>query len=200
MYKVFINEKRLTLSKDRIDAAKHIQFDGTHSLEMAIDQLQNTSTTDINLYGAHTDVIWDDFKSLFRIVEAAGGIVRNSENKILFIYRLSKWDLPKGKIEKGESLEDAAVREVAEETLLTNIKLQDFITTTYHVYTERNGDRVSKMTHWFKMDFFGTENPVPQVEEGITDVQWLDENQIRNQVFPNTFKNIQLILNDQGIK
>lgn len=200
MYKVFINEKRLTLSKDRIDAAKHIQFDGTHSLEMAIDQLQNTSTIDINLYGEHTDVIWDDFKSLFRIVEAAGGIVRNLENKILFIYRLSKWDLPKGKIEKGESLEDAAVREVAEETLLTNITLQDFITTTYHVYTERNGDQVLKMTHWFKMDFFGAENPVPQVEEGITDVQWLNEDQIRNQVFPNTFKNIQLILNDQGIK
>lgn len=200
MYKVFINEKRLTLSNDRVDAAKHIHFEGTHSLEMAIDQLQNTSTPDINLYGSHTNVMWDEFKALFKIVEAAGGIVRNSDDKILFIHRLSKWDLPKGKIEKGESLEDAAVREVAEETLLTNITLQDFITTTYHVYTERNGERLLKMTHWFKMHFFGTENPVPQVEEGITDVQWLDENQIRSKVFPNTFRNIHLILQDQGIK
>ncbi len=199
MYKVFINEKKLSISNYPSEIDSKLKFEGISTLEIAIDLLENTSTPEINVFGDDVEAIWEAFKSLFKIVEAAGGIVKNRENKILFIFRLNKWDLPKGKIEAGESLEEAAVREIAEETFLTNIELKEFIATTYHIYKERNGVKVLKMTHWFNMDFVGTEEPRPQVEEGITDVQWLDEKTISSKVFPNTFKNIRLILGEVGI-
>ncbi len=199
MYKVFINEKKLSISNYPSEIDRKLKFEGISTLEIAIDLLENTSTPEINVFGDDVEAIWEAFKSLFKIVEAAGGIVKNRENKILFIFRLNKWDLPKGKIEAGESLEEAAVREIAEETFLTNIELKEFIATTYHIYKERNGVKVLKMTHWFNMDFVGTEEPRPQVEEGITDVQWLDEKTISSKVFPNTFKNIRLILGEVGI-
>lgn len=199
MYKVFINEKKLSISNYPSEIDRKLKFEGISTLEIAIDLLENTSTPEINVFGDDVEAIWEAFKSLFKIVEAAGGIVKNREKKILFIFRLNKWDLPKGKIEAGESLEEAAVREIAEETFLTNIELKEFIATTYHIYKERNGVKVLKMTHWFNMDFVGTEEPRPQVEEGITDVQWLDEKTISSKVFPNTFKNIRLILGEVGI-
>ncbi len=81
--------------------------------------------------------MWKSFKSLFHIVEAAGGLVANKEDKILFIHRLGKWDLPKGKLEKGEGVKEAAVREVEEETGITDLELLDFLQETYHIYTEK---------------------------------------------------------------
>ena len=200
MYKVFINEKKLSLCNSPQDIDKNLHFEGLHTLEIAIDALENTSATEINVYGDDVEMIWKTFKSIFKIVEAAGGIVSNTEKKVLFIYRLSKWDLPKGRIEEGESIEDTAVREVAEETLISNINLEHFIATTYHVYRERNGVKVLKHVHWYKMSYDGNEIPVPQIEEGITDVQWLNEEEIFSKVYPNTFKNIRLILEEVGFK
>ncbi|UOE39574.1 NUDIX domain-containing protein [Chryseobacterium oryzae] len=134
------------------------------------------------------------------MIEAAGGLVSKPNGDILFIKRLGKWDLPKGKMEKGESREESAVREIEEETGLREVKLKDFINTTYHIYTERNGDKVLKYTHWFEMYFDGKDTSKPQIEEGITEVAWKNRNQIENEVFPNTFKNIQLIINELYFK
>lgn len=198
MYKVFVNEKKLTISKYPADIEKNLRFEGFATLEIAIDLLENTSCPQMNVYGEEIEEIWEDFTHMFRVVEAAGGIVSSKEGKILFIHRLGKWDLPKGKIEKDESLEQAALREVEEETALQELILEEFVNSTFHVYKERNGDRVLKTTYWFKMSYVGEKAPVPQTEEGITEVSWKNQDEILQEVFPKTFQNIKLILQTSG--
>ncbi|MCY0967817.1 NUDIX hydrolase [Chryseobacterium wangxinyae] len=196
MYKVFVNEKKLLLSKQSEDLEKTLKYESFTTLEIALDLLQNTSVKELNVFGEQIDEIWEEFRKLFRIIEAAGGIVNRPNGDILFIKRLGKWDLPKGKMEKGESREESAVREIEEETNLQNVELLDFINTTYHIYIERNGDKVLKYTHWFEMNFDGEDTSKPQLEEGITEVAWKNTSQIKSEVFPSTFKNIQLIIKE----
>ncbi|MFY1047114.1 NUDIX hydrolase [Chryseobacterium sp. GP-SGM7] len=196
MYKVFVNEKKLLISKKPENLEKALNYESFTTLEIALDLLQNTSTSELNVYGEQIEIIWEEFKKLFRIIEAAGGIVVRPNGDTLFIKRLGKWDLPKGKMEKGESREESAVREIEEETNLQNVELRDFINTTYHIYIERNGDRVLKHTHWFEMLFDGEDTSKPQVEEGITEVAWKNITQIENEVFPSTFQNIKLIIKE----
>ncbi|WP_304344136.1 NUDIX hydrolase [Chryseobacterium koreense] len=196
MYKVFVNEKRLTFSKNPEEGQKQVRFEDASSLEIAVDLLENTSCPEINIFGENIEEIWAEFGKLFKTVGAAGGVVQNKNGEILFIYRIGRWDLPKGKIEKGESLESAALREVQEETGLQNLELENFINKTYHTYTERDGVKILKTTHWFSMKFVGEESPVPQIEEGISQVSWKNKSQIEDDVFQRTFKNIKLILND----
>ncbi|MFL9833461.1 NUDIX hydrolase [Chryseobacterium terrae] len=184
------------ISKNPENLEKVLNYESFTTLEIALDLLQNTSTSELNVYGEQIDEIWENFKKLFRIIEAAGGIVNKPNGDTLFIRRLGKWDLPKGKMEKGESREESAIREIEEETNLQNVELRDFINTTYHIYTERNGDRVLKHTHWFEMFFDGEDTSKPQLEEGITEVAWKNTTQIENEVFPNTFQNIKLIIKE----
>lgn len=196
MYKVFVNEKKLLLSKQSENLEKNVRYENFTTFEIALDLLENTSVKELNVFGEDIDTIWEEFKNLFRIIEAAGGLVNNSNGEILFIKRLGKWDLPKGKMEKGESREESAVREIEEETGLKDVELLEFINTTYHIYVERNGDKILKCTHWFEMNFNGEDTSKPQIEEGITEVAWKNASQIENEVFPNTFRNIQLIVNE----
>ena len=199
MYKVFVNEKKLSISNSVTNAEKNIRYEGTTSLEIAIDLLENTSCREINVYGEDLHAIWREFTSIMKVLEAAGGIVYNQENRILFIHRLGKWDLPKGKLEPNEFLKVAAVREVEEETGLKELVLENFVNNTFHIYREkRNGkdERILKSTYWFKMTYIGNETPKPQLEEGITEVSWKSYDDILYHVYPNTFQNIQLILNE----
>jgi len=196
MYKVFINEKRLILSSEPKDSPKTLNYDGSHSFDFAIDLLENTASQGLNIYHSDVEELWKDFKNYFKNIEAAGGVVINPDHKTLFIHRLGKWDLPKGKIEKGESKEVAAVREVEEECGIFNLELGDFINSTYHIYTERDGKKILKTTYWFEMFYSGNETPKPQIEEGINEVGWKDEAEIESQILPSTFQNIKLILND----
>ena len=195
MYKVFVNEKKLTISKYPGDIEKKLRFEGFATLEIAVDLLENTSCPELNIYGDEIEEIWEDFTHMFKVIEAAGGIVHNSKGEILFIRRLGKWDLAKGKIEKGESLQQAALREIEEETGLKELILEEFLNTTFHIYTERNGDRILKTTYWFSVEYVGDKAPVPQTEEGISEVCWKNEEEIKNTVWGNTFQNIKLIIN-----
>ena len=172
MYKVFVNEKKLSISKYPQDVEKQIRYERPATLEIAIDLLENTSCPELNIYGDNIEEIWSDFNQIYKVIEAAGGVVSNQNKDILFIRRLGKWDLAKGKIEKGESLEEAAVREIAEETGLKDLILEKFINTTFHIYTERNGEKILKTTHWFKVSYLGDAEPTPQTEEGIWEVSW----------------------------
>lgn len=196
MYKVFVNEKKLTLSKYPEDIQKNLRFEGFATLEIAVDLLENTSCSEMNVYGENIEEIWEDFTHMFKVIEAAGGLVKNKKDELLFIRRMGKWDLPKGKIEKDESLEQAALREVEEETGLKELILEEFLNNTFHIYTERNGEKILKTTYWFKMTYVGNETPVPQIEEGISEVTWKSEEMINREVLPMTFQNIKLVLND----
>lgn len=199
MYKVFVNEKRLTLSKYPENMEKNLRFEGFASLEIAVDLLENTSCPEMNVYGENIDEIWEDFTHMFKVIEAAGGIVKNQNGDLLFIRRLGKWDLPKGKVEEGESLEQAALREIEEETGLKELILEEFINNTFHIYTERNGEKILKTTYWFRINYLGDETPTPQIEEGISEVSWKNSDAISTDVLPMTFNNIKLILDDYWV-
>ncbi|PQA90651.1 NUDIX hydrolase [Chryseobacterium shigense] len=196
MYKVFVNEKKLLMSKHPENLEKDLRFESFTTLEIALDLLENTSVKELNVFGENIEEIWKEFQQLFRIIEAAGGLVTNPQGELLFIKRLGKWDLPKGKMEKGESREESAIREIEEETGLKDVELGRFINTTYHIYIERNGEKILKCTHWFEMSFDGEDTSKPQIEEGITEVAWKNTPQIEEEVFPSTFQNIKLIVND----
>ncbi|MCH7400887.1 NUDIX hydrolase [Belliella kenyensis] len=109
-------------------------------------------------------------KSRFTIIKAAGGVVKKGEN-VLFIHRLGKWDLPKGKFEKGETPAECAVREVEEECAIT-VKLGEEICKTWHTYTH-NRKSILKKTYWYAMDSLNDSKMKPQKEEGIEDIKWL---------------------------
>jgi 8-oxo-dGTP pyrophosphatase MutT (NUDIX family) len=124
----------------------------------------------------HEDVekLYREFRKHFLLVVAAGGVVRNDKDEILMIFRKGKWDLPKGKLDKGEKIEDCAVREVEEETGVKDTKLGEPLTITYHVYDEF-GKHILKETHWYDMKSPGVQQLVPQEEEQITALEWANE-------------------------
>lgn len=108
-----------------------------------------------------------------KIIKAGGGLVRNGEGELLLIFRRGKWDLPKGKLDEGETIEACAIREVEEETGVKDLALGELISVTWHEYFDKwLGEEVIKETHWFKMDVAGVPALVPQKEEDITAIEW----------------------------
>ncbi len=134
----------------------------------------------------------DDFVSLFWYVEAAGGLVKNLQGEILFIYRFGKWDLPKGKIEKSETKNDAALREVQEETGLKEIEITHPLPSTFHIF-DHKGKKVLKRTYWFEMLYTGTAEPIPQLEEDITKAIWISPGNL-DQILQNTYASVKGLL------
>lgn len=108
----------------------------------------------------------------FTIIQAAGGLIENEKKEILMIFRRGKWDLPKGKLDKGETLEQCAVREVKEETGLKNVQLKKFILTTFHTYNEF-GRHILKESHWYRMKAASSQPLKPQTEEDIQQIAWV---------------------------
>ncbi len=105
---------------------------------------------------------------------AAGGLVTNEKNELLMIYRRGFWDLPKGKLDRGETIEACAVREVQEETGLMAIHLGKFITITLHEYFDTYlKEAVIKESHWYHMLIVGDPLLIPQIEEDITEIKWV---------------------------
>jgi 8-oxo-dGTP pyrophosphatase MutT (NUDIX family) len=182
MYKIYINDTPLILCHsdevENLPAAddQHLiaRYPGiSRFLLNYIDMLEKTSRYKVvALYSDNFEQLKADFDGLFKIIEAAGGVVYNKNNQILFIYRRGFWDLPKGKIDKGESKEMAAVREVQEETGLNEVELLDFITETYHTYRTGKQKRILKRTYWYKMRTIETDL-VPQTEEDIEQAIWI---------------------------
>lgn len=142
----------------------------------------------------HTDLehLKQLFFKQFAVIEAAGGIVQNEKKELLFIYRLGKWDLPKGKIEKGEQPGECAVREVEEETGVTNIELKKKTGETYHTYDEF-GKHILKITHWYFMFCPASQPLIPQTEEAITEAKWIATKNIKAPM-ANTYPSIKDIL------
>lgn len=134
------------------------------------------------------DAVFEEFASKYQQIPAGGGVVRNSEGSYLMILRHGIWDLPKGKQEPGETIEACALREVEEETGLKELKLGKLICVTHHTY-KVFGASVLKHTHWFEMTWEGTEKPVPQEEEDITDVAWVAPSDIPSHI-ASTFPSI----------
>src|SRR4051812_36809134 len=107
-----------------------------------------------------------------KVIMAAGGVVENEKGELLLIFRKKHWDLPKGKLDEGETIEQCAIREVMEETGLKNIFLGELIDVTVHQY-EENGDTITKKTAWYKMKGSSLDNLTPQTEEHIEEIKWV---------------------------
>jgi 8-oxo-dGTP pyrophosphatase MutT (NUDIX family) len=148
----------------------------------------------INIYSKNLDELWMRFCMNYFEVVSAGGLVVNRNGKILWINRNNNWDLPKGKVEPGESLENAAVREVTEETGIRKLKITGDLVTTYHTY-EINGIVHLKTTFWYSMTHNGDDTVgIPQAIEGITEVKWMDT-PVPKKIWNSTYGSIRIVLN-----
>lgn len=137
------------------------------------------------------------FQKAFKYIEAAGGLIRQ-EDKVLWIYRLKKWDLPKGKIDSGETPEQAAIRECEEECSIGRLIVENFLCHTYHIY-DYKGDFAFKKTYWYDMVSADKNILKPQVEEHIEKVEWMPVDKIKKVVLPNTYPTIKEVLKIKGI-
>lgn len=148
----------------------------------------------------HAGVVWNtDLEKLkkaffknFTLIEAAGGIVQNEKKQLLFIYRLEKWDLPKGKMEKKEKADECALREVEEETGVTKLKLKNKVGETHHTYNAF-GKHFLKTTYWYYMTCSSKQALKPQTEENITEIKWINTKDIKEPM-ENTYASIKDIL------
>lgn len=138
---------------------------------------------------------WESFKANYIIIESAGGLVYNNKNQLLMIFKNDKWDFPKGKLEFGENMNECAIREVEEECGVDNLVIIKNLKDTYHTY-EMNGVAILKRTYWFKMTTNFTANLTPQLEEGITKVEWVSKEGISTRL-KNSYGNINELFTDE---
>jgi len=191
MYKVFVNDHPIFfVESDKISTnLKVVDFESVEIVDL-IDDLFQSKYNGIYLRCSNLKKDWKKFKKHFKVQKAAGGKVL-SNNKVLFIYRFDKWDLPKGKLEKGETIKECALREVEEECGIDKLKIENKLETTYHIF-ERKNKIILKKTYWFlmKTDFSG--KLIPQTEEGIEKVVFMNEKEIKT-ALENTYENIKLL-------
>lgn len=157
-------------------------------IQRGIASVQGGACDSAILYGEDFNNLLKLFKSNFKYIEAAGGFIKNEFDEYLFIYRREKWDLPKGKLELGETPEIAAVREVQEETGLLKVERKKYRCSTWHTY-ELRGEQVLKQTYWYDMEATKNQDSKPQTEEEITELQWLKKSEF-SKVLSNTFPSI----------
>lgn len=180
MYNIFINEHLLQLCSTQKAIAENPDSSYSYMgrqkfIYPYIDKLEKSDPKHplkIVLYHDDLEVLWKDFQDIYKIVLAAGGIVRNEMEEILSIYRLEYWDLPKGKVDKGEAIETAAAREVLEETGMV-ITDQAYFDMTFHTYRSKSNKRVLKKTYWYHMRALNPSAVHLQAEEGIEDFRWI---------------------------
>lgn len=189
MYKVFVNNKPIILtsevSEDRMYKTYPLKY---VDLPRVIRSLRETTNKGVYLYHENAEKLLKRFLKKFPNVIAGGGKVYNVKGKVLFIYRNDKWDLPKGKIETGESIEQGALREVEEETGVTGLTITKPLETTYHIF-KRNGRYKIKITYWFEMHTAYEGLLIPETSEGITKVKWLGKKK-QAKALKNSYANI----------
>ena len=184
--KIYFNDKPLFLCNDidetiqpiiHHDDAVFIDELDSHAVKTMIHEMQSPQVHAGVYFHHDLEELIKVFSKKFSLVKAAGGLVENKNKDILMIFRRGKWDLPKGKLDKGESLEACAIREVEEETGLRNIKLVGPLTITYHTYHE--GTKfILKESHWFRMQVTTEQKLIPQTNEDIRQIHWVNINDL----------------------
>ena len=178
--KIYVNEKPIYLADNKNNRLQHLINEGflfynnntNIDYKKIVEQISNSEQKGIVIIDKDLESLKNDFFKAFKIIEAGGGIVQNEQNEILFIHRLGKWDLPKGKLEKGETIELCAQREVEEETGVTNLSLKNKIGETYHIYQIKEKN-ILKISHWYHFSCPTLQNTTPQTEEDITEIKWI---------------------------
>jgi 8-oxo-dGTP pyrophosphatase MutT (NUDIX family) len=202
MYKIYINNAPLILLEK--DSTIELEYDSRKMIEASylgkskfffpyIDYLEKNGEGHCVILRC-TDVVqtYSDFAQLFQVIEAGGGVVRNTEGEILMIFRRGFWDLPKGKAEDAEHILQTAVREVKEETGIYHVSAGEHLINTYHTYRTGKGKRVLKVSKWFLMQT-RDKKLVPQKEEDIEKAEWVDSTDILHSDIP-LFNNIREVI------
>jgi len=194
MYKIYINQNVLVISL-LDNFSQEVLHNVANNSESAVLTISKEEIINIigqkNIICANPTAVFNQLKQQFTLINAAGGLVKNSQSEYLFIFRRGKWDLPKGKLDEGEDFETAAIREVQEECGITHIELGNLYHLSYHIY-EENNDWILKQTNWYLMKS-EEKNLIPQLEEGITQTAWLANNQFEK-VRENTYASIDEII------
>ena len=205
-YKIYFADKPFIITdilnpEEQDLAGKHGTIMLNHydqgSLLQATYTLENTPAKAVIVLTDKAGEAFTLFQTFFTNIETGGGLIENEKNEYLFIFRRKKWDLPKGKLDDGETIEECALREVEEETGLKEVKLQQFMLHTWHCYLER-GQRILKKGSWYKMTYAANEKLVPQTEEDIEEIIWLQKAEWAI-VLQNTFQSIKDVLAAEGI-
>ncbi len=189
MIKVFIQDKPLIFCENKG------QIDGSFAKIESIEAFEKITyiLSDQTIDGAFfitddTKKALSQFAKNFTVLEAAGGVVINDENKYLLIERMGKWDIPKGKIEPIESPKHAALREVCEETGVCDVEIVEPIKETYHTYVHKERN-ILKRTYWYMMKCNSFSGFKPQQEEQITDARWMSKNEVK-EAMQNSYTSI----------
>ena len=198
MYKIFQENKALVFPKIEGDSLK---FDATpqesdrYDAELLCDflpeWLDDHDPGDTFIHEVGENAVVQALKETFRMAPAAGGIVMK-DGKFVSIVRKGIPDLPKGHVEQGETPEEAALREVEEETRIGNLKIVKALPTTWHCYLEHE-EWTLKPTYWYLMSTIEDIQPKPQTEEGITEIKLIGNEEIED-FLKNTFRSISEIL------
>lgn len=207
-YKIYINESPLILTQTS-DLADESAFERSliHAIyrgkpKMLLNYIEllekNKHHDGIIIQADDIRQLWRDFKSLYFYLKAGGGLVMNPFGKVLLIFRRGVWDLPKGKQDPGETLVQTAVREVQEETGLSDLKVLERLDSGYHCYL-MSKQRTLKRTRWYLMQTQSPNQLVLQKEEGIQDAAWFDPKEIPTLQMPmyNNIRDVLIRFNDQ---
>lgn len=195
MYKVFFNQKLIVLTTDIISPREDSPFFYVKftNKKFVVQMLKSKKVKMLYLYHSKEDKLWYYFLNMFKLIEAAGGLVRNLKtNHFLFIFRNKKWDLPKGRINKNEEVQKAAIREVEEETGVENLSITKPLKITYHIF-KRNRKYRLKKTFWYLMETDYNGELTPEIKEGIEKAIWIDKKLIVS-LKSQMYQNINLII------
>jgi len=178
---IFYNQKKILLTNN-VDAGE------IYMSEKLLQFLESETGADLCFYFEDISGGLEEIKTHFKYIKAAGGLVYNAKSELLVIQRLGVPDLPKGKMEKGETPEQSALREVEEECGVSDLEIVEAVESSYHIYSFKNRF-VLKKTYWFTMKYRGEEELVPQTEEDITDVFWSEESR-RKELADKTYASL----------
>lgn len=184
MYKVFNQQRAIIFTEDLISCkiSKDDTIINTDRLDELLPVYQkfikgNDFGNLVFLLKNELNAFVYKFFSDFKLIAAAGGLIINSKGELLMIRRFSKWDLPKGKIEDGEEIEVAAIRECFEETGLQKMSIEKELESSYHIY-EVKDKSLLKRTYWFMMKTDSDCDLIPQLEEGIEEARWMNRDEV----------------------
>lgn len=189
-----IVDTRLELLKENALKGHLLLLNATPTMvEKVVYLVQNANVSDlqsVTLICVNKEQCEERFTSLFKVVKAAGGVVFKGD-QMLLMFRRGFWDLPKGKLDDGESSRQGAAREVEEETGVRTL-LEEKICTTWHTYS-MNGSRILKRTKWYRMRLLDERKMAPQHDEGIEKLAWFDRKQAQA-VLTNSFSSIRYVV------
>lgn len=201
MHTLFIGDRLLKINTPAepiagADLVLRIPENAGHAMVSGlIDSFEKNEQAGVLIFQTdNPDRLWELVCDCFSKIEAAGGVVLNEEKSVLMIYRNGKWDLPKGKLELNELPADGAVREVEEECGLSGLEILKALDPTFHTYS-LNGKKFIKKTFWFAMHCSDTAVPVPQLDEGITEVKWWSPTEMGIPMM-NTYASVNFLLNN----